>query len=356
MIKLKLPPFLRACNRSALLLFLSALIFVPQQDARAKDTAVRAVLNREYLPAVLEMIRGAKKSVHVIQYEWIRFGAVVDIERELIKAEKRGVKVSILLDDSVSATKKMIGLLTRDGFDVKLDETAEFREPGDKTTHAKAILVDGEKLILGSTNFSDKAIGENNEANIYMESGEAGKAFLSYFDQLRKNAEREPVAGPCHMDGVDVIFNRQYLPTVHPLFRNAKKRIFVALYGINIGPPHSAARELIDDLKQAHDRGVDVRVMIDRSTGEFSDKTMEINVEAREYFDKLGIPVKFDSTDVITHAKILVADDAAVVGGTNWGHGPLELYNDCNAVVRRPDVVKKLSGAFLNIWNGAKQF
>lgn len=326
------------------------------KDQAPRTTSVRAVLNREYLPEVLGMIRTAKESVQVIQFEWIAYGPVVEIEEALEAAARRGVKVRMLLDDSVKTTRQAVGRLAARGFEVKLDETKKYGESGDKTTHAKVFLVDKKKLILGSTNCSSHAIDKNNEANIYLESAEAGAAVAAYFDQLWSNAALEPDVQPCRLGDFDLIFNRQYVPTVTELFRKARKRIHVVLYGMNLGRENSTVRELIGELSKAKKRGVDVRFMLDQSTGEFFKKGKELNDEARDYFDEMGIPMKYDSLDVITHAKVVLVDNLAVVGGTNWGHGPLHQYNDCNAVVRRADAVKKLSDAFLKLWSGASRF
>lgn len=312
---------------------------------------MRAVINREYLPAVLEMIGSAQKSIHVIQYEYVHYGAVRQIESALIDAVRRGVKVRMILDDTVDHTKKSIDRLKKNGIDVKLDETFSYGEAGDKTTHAKAILVDGEKFILGSTNFSAKSIEDNNEANLYIASPEAGKRFKNYFERLWKNAAAEPTTPAARLGDADLIFNRQYLPTMLDLFQNAKKRIYVVMYSMNMDRRWPSIRRLSDELEKAKSRGVDVRIVLDQSAGSFAEKTLEFNDDAKRVFAKAGIELRLDSKEVITHAKVLIVDDAAVVGGTNWGHGPLDLYNDCNAIVRRPELVRKFSDMFLSLWN-----
>jgi len=319
------------------------------------DSAV-AVLNREYLPAVLDMIGDARRSVRIIQYEYVSYGAVREIEKAILAAARRGVSVRMLVDDSVRASRKNVEWLAKKGIDVKLDETREYREPGDRTTHAKMILVDHQRVMVGSTNFSDKSISDNNEANVRLDHPAAAKAAGAYFDELWNDASKEPAVSPFRSADVDLIFNRQYLPAVTQLFQTAKRRVYVVLYGANVGRPGSSVRELIDALASAVRRDVDVRVILDKSGGSFAEKTLKFSQEAAGAMEKAGVAVKFDSEEVITHAKVLVVDDAVVVGGTNWGYGPLHEYNDINVIVRRPDVVGRFAERFLAMWKGDQRF
>ncbi|MBI4178943.1 hypothetical protein HY522_05950 [bacterium] len=325
-------------------------------SAAADSNAIQAVLGREYLPAVLEMIGAAKNSVRIIQYEYVSYGAVRRIEDAILAAARRGVDVRVLIDDTVRASRRNVERLAEKGIAIKLDETREYGEPGDKTTHAKMIWVDDQRFIVGSTNFSDKSISDNNEANVCLADPAAAKQVRAYFDRLWKNAADEPDLEPFRSAEADVLFNRQYLRAVKRLFQTAQTRIYVVLYGINVGPPGSAARDLIGEMERAKKRGVDVKVLLDKSGGTFAEKTLKFNREAQVYMEKAGIAVKFDSDEVITHAKVLVVDGAAVVGGTNWGHGPLNLYNDINVVVRRPEAVARYAEAFLALWSGARRF
>lgn len=333
------------------------ILFAAEQPATVPASPdVRVVLNRDYLPAARELIRSARKTLDIIQYEYVDYGAVLTIEKEIRAAMERGVKVKMLLDDGVGATRKNVARLSALGIDAKLDETARYREPGDKTTHAKMILADERSFLVGSTNFSDKSISDNNESNVQVDGGAAGKSMKNYFVQLWANPSREPALELFFSADVDVLYNRHYLPAVRKLFQGAKKRIYVVVYGINIGPPGSGVRSLISDMKQAVARGVDVRVMADRSEGRFAEKTLELSEEARVFLEQNGIPMRFDTPEVITHSKVLVVDDAAVVGGTNWGKGPLNDYNDCNVVTRRPAVVRKLTDVFIRLWEGADRY
>lgn len=320
------------------------------------EESIRPVLNREYLPTVLEMLASAQISVRIIQYEYVSHGAVRDIEQAILAAARRGVDVKMLVDDTVKQSRRNVEWLAKRGIDVKLDETAEYGEPGDKTTHAKLILIDDRKVLIGSTNFSAKSIEANNEANVYLAGDSAGQAVRTYFDRLWADPVKEPGVEMCRLGNADIWFNRHYFPNALKLFQGARKRIYVIVYGMNVGPPGSKVRDLLAELARAKKRGVDVRVMLDASEGKFAEKNMEFNDEAVRFIESAGVPAKFDSTGIVSHAKILLVDDIAVVGGTNWGRGPLELYNDCNVAVRRMEAVRRFSEAFLSLWSGRPAF
>jgi len=80
----------------------------------------------------------------------------------------------------------------KNGIDVFYDNVATY-------THNKVIVVDGEIVILGSTNWSDSALRRNNETSALIKSGEFARAILSGFSDIaidyeasKSKEEREP--------------------------------------------------------------------------------------------------------------------------------------------------------------------
>lgn len=341
------------CVKTAFRVFaVLVMSFGATASAADESAGVHVVVNRDYLPAALELIRGAKKSLRIIQYEYLSHGAVRKIEQAILDAAGRGVSVKMLVDDSVESSWKNVTWLAKKGIDIKLDETAGYRKPGDRTTHAKIILADDRAVIVGSTNFSNASIEKNNESNLLVTHPRIGGAVRAYFDHLWEKPAVEPDLQPVRTGDVEIWFNRNYEPNVRAMFQKATRRIHIVLYGLNVGPRGSKVRRLIDELKAAKDRGVDVRVLLDRSDGKFAQKNMEISREAQSLLEGMGIPFKFDSAGVITHSKIILVDDRAVIGGTNWGRGPLDEYNDCNIATARPAAVAAISDYLQRLWDG----
>ncbi len=95
---------------------------------------------------------------------------------------------------------------------------------------------------------------------------------------------------------------------VSGMIQHARRRVLIEVY--EIGRP-----DLIREMSAARGRAVDVRVI--------TDPTVTASRRSAARLDALGVPERFypvdDSARQIDHVKLLVADDAASVGGMNWG-------------------------------------
>src|SRR4029453_2611900 len=83
---------------------------------------------------------------------------------------------------------------------------------------------------------------------------------------------------------------------------SAQKHVLVQAYAFTSAP---IAKALLD----AHKRGVDVQVLLDKSnvTAQYSSTTFLTNA---------AIPVSIDSQHAIAHNKIMIIDDATVITGS----------------------------------------
>jgi len=144
---------------------------------------VRLLANQEYFPLLEEKIRSAGDEILVSMYLF----RTTDNERnlatrlreDLISAASRGVKVTVLLEKERRERKgaslnddnrRTAALLSRGGVKVYFDSP-------DVTTHTKLVVIDRRFVFVGSHNFSDSALGHNNEASVMVDSPEmAAKA------------------------------------------------------------------------------------------------------------------------------------------------------------------------------------
>lgn len=139
------------------------------------------VTNRDYGPAVLELIKSAKESIHITSlelkyYENYKDSSVNEVVRELVAAHNRGVDVKILIDE-YSKENNAYDLLKAAGVNVRWDDNRT-------TTHAKLVIIDGKTVLLGSTNFSHYSLEKNHEANIIIRDKKTAEQFEEYFKSL----------------------------------------------------------------------------------------------------------------------------------------------------------------------------
>lgn len=300
--------------------------------ARAAGTA-QPVVNREYLPAVLELINAATNSIEFVQLEMHDDRAVQAIEAALAAAVQRGVQVRGLLDDGVDFNAAAVARLLAQGGDAKLDTPA-------KMTHSKMIIVDGRKVLLGSTNWTGNSMGNNNETNVLLDDPVLADLFGRYFAALWADSAAEPDLPAVESGAVKTLVNRQYFPEVLGLFNAATQRIRVVMYGISYSPKYAGGKvnQLVEALAAARARGVDVTVVIDLS--DYNELLNKVNRPAKEFLAGAGVTVFDDPATTTTHAKLIVADNAVVVGSVNWGKDALEVRNETCVMVRDPAVAE----------------
>ena len=312
----------------------------------AEEGSLTAVVNDEWEAVAMELLQGAKETIHVVHFECNKDQTISNIVQELALAVKRGVKVQVLLEGDVDDNHYRVDELMEKGVSAKLDSTKRY-------THAKLIIVDSAKVLLGSTNLSYKSILYNNETNLLLESPSVGKFYVAYAQSLWDDPETTPSLASVSEPEIGLkqtLRGDDYFPAAQALIENAKERVYLVVYGFNLNPkyPDSDVHKLAQALGEAWKRGLDVKVIVELS--DYNDTLNEVNATAVSYLGGECVPVRFDPLDEITHAKLLVADDAVIVGTNNWGHGGFHLYQEVGAVTDNAGAVTKLADYFLTLW------
>ncbi len=159
------------------------------------DAKVKPIYNREYMPALHEVLQNAKKSIHIAMFTFRYYpnypnDANSVIIGDLIAAKKRGVDVKVILDCSEwnrsnTLQNKMVGdSLKKVGIEVYYD-------PVDVTTHDKLIIVDDSITIVGSHNWSFYALERNNEASVMIVSPGVARQYEEHFQDILRLSTRE---------------------------------------------------------------------------------------------------------------------------------------------------------------------
>jgi len=146
-----------------------------------------------YARVLLTLLPQAKTSVHVVMYRASYYpgfpGSLSnEILQGLIAASGRGLDVRILLDDcafypeSAEANLEAALYLHLHGVETRFDDPTE-------TTHAKLVLIDGETVLLGSTNWNYYSLEKNNEVDLVLAHLPAvATVYESYFHLLWRRA------------------------------------------------------------------------------------------------------------------------------------------------------------------------
>lgn len=110
--------------------------------------------DREAASRVTALLRSAKKTIQVAMFTWTRS----DFSQELIEASKRGVKVEAVVDRYAGkgANSKVVKMLDEAGISIRLSTSQGL-------LHHKFAYIDGEILINGSANWTERAFVENDD-------------------------------------------------------------------------------------------------------------------------------------------------------------------------------------------------
>jgi phosphatidylserine/phosphatidylglycerophosphate/cardiolipin synthase-like enzyme len=162
---------------------------------------VEPITNRTFFPAMHEALLSATRSIIVVQ----RSITMADRPRsvagqpvlpgqppsevnvlldDLIAAQKRGVDVTVVIDQTVgmedSTNNESAAYLKAHGVRV-------LREDLETQTHAKFVVIDDDLVSVGSTNWTPPALESGNEASVLIRSRDVNKVYRDYVHALLEN-------------------------------------------------------------------------------------------------------------------------------------------------------------------------
>jgi len=151
-----------------------------------QNVTITLLPNEAYYMWALKLIERANKSIHIAVYvmkydsnEPPSSDPVNMLLLKLVEAKNRGVDVKVVVDDATLRSYPMtIQYLKTNGISVRLDPK------GGVTTHAKIVIVDGEWIIIGSHNWTESALSNNNECSVLICSNSLAAKVEEYFNGL----------------------------------------------------------------------------------------------------------------------------------------------------------------------------
>ncbi len=183
-------------------ILLTLFLAVPAYSYQAD---VEVIPPGKYAEITQREIGQAKTSIHLTMYlialpPTRRGSAVYTLVDALMEAKDRGVEVRVVLDENYDwdgkGSRSVRGVshknepaaraLQARGVHVSFDDAATL-------THAKALVIDGRTVIIGSTNWSEAALTRNVEANVLIRSEAVAQALLAQFAGAGREGAGTPV-------------------------------------------------------------------------------------------------------------------------------------------------------------------
>lgn len=296
--------------------------------------------------SVLDMINSAQKSIDIAAYGWV---SIEKLDNAIKAAVERGVKFRFVYDYTSKPlyypdSEKMAELASVSQNDNKQDK-ASHRE---YLMHNKFMVVDGEKVMTGSLNFSDTDYSAFNSNFVaFINSKEIAKVYTDEFEQMlsgkfhkekkkRANYSKFTVGN----SEVQVYFSPQdKIITDHVVnyVNSAKKYIYIPAFVIT-------HKELEKSLLSAYKRGVDVKLIIDATNSNAQKSSVNT---LRDY----KIPVKIENFAGKIHSKSIIIDDEYILAGSMNFSRSGECFNDENMlIIKNPRFAKFYREFFEYLW------
>lgn len=293
------------------------------------DLTTNLVPNRncetEVCKEILSHIKNSKKSIDMAIYGYSR---VPEVEKALIEAKKRGVKIRLVYDSDSKGGN--IYPDTKDFLNIVIDNISDKNSSEvNKLMHNKFYIFDDEILITGSANLSRTDMsGYNTNSIVVFKSSEIAKIYKNEFEQMYNgNFHNEKISKNKLNYLLDKIkINICFSPQdkgienlVLPIVNNAKDYIYIPTFVLT-------EKRLTEALINAKRRGVDVRIIMDALNSSMKhSKTKELR--------QAGIPVKAENYAGKMHSKSMIIDNKyTIIGSMNFSNSG-ENYNDENFVV-----------------------
>ena len=302
-------------------------------------------------PALLADLEKAEKSIF-LEFFIISQGKMwQDVEDILRRKAAQGVDVRLIYDDFGS----LLGL-PKD-FVVRMERAHIRCIPFNPVVpllslvmnhrdHRKIVVIDGTVAYTGGVNLADEYInaeqrfGYWKDAALRVEGDAAWNftvMFLNFWNAFRPSETDYSAFRPQHsahpvQDGIVQPYADSPLdeePVAETVYLNllARAEQYVYIYT----PYLAVGEEMLDALKNAAKRGVDVRLVLPG----IPDKKLVFRLSRSYYLPLLRAGVRiYEFTPGFLHAKCYVSDDrAAVVGSINMDYRSLFLHFECGALL-----------------------
>lgn len=143
---------------------------------------METIIGNEFPKKVIPLINEAKKTIDVIVFDWRWYpqdpGAQVQLfNQAVIRAVRRGVKVRVIANND-----EIVRILKDNGCDAKRIATK-------RLVHSKLMIIDNNKVITGSHNYTQSAFQMNLELSVILNLEET-TAFSGFFQNLFNNYGR----------------------------------------------------------------------------------------------------------------------------------------------------------------------
>ena len=276
------------------------------------------------------LIRSAHDQVLVEVYELGR----PDLVDALTAARRHGVKVRVIVDPTVDASRESAARLSSAGVPVRPYPVDDRRHQID---HVKMLVADGEAAV-GGMNWGVRS-DRNHDYVLETRIAADLDRLLRVFEQDWSLAGGHPA--PLHRLSYAVAQTapgdeiRQMLEAA---LATATRHILAEIYTLT-------DPRVVVELVRAHRRGIDVRLVLDPNQA--------YNLRSAALLRSAGVGVRWYPVPpgVLLHAKIGLFDATLILGSANWTTSGLGVNHELDIKTEDPQAVAAYGSRFESDWN-----
>jgi len=146
------------------------------------------------------------------------------------------------------------------------------------------------------------------------------------------------------------LLDRGYFNLTLETINSAQKSIDIAMFEFRFYESNNShVRQLLEALIDAHNRGVEVRALLDASDWSYS-HTIE-NKKTVDYLIEKGVNAKLDTPFTTMHSKIWIIDDSLIIGSTNLGYSAVDDNNEASILIENKEIADEYRDYFEYLWS-----
>gem|GEM_PF-3606394 len=290
--------------------------------------AEASLADKTTLKAMFDVLDHATTTLDIAHFEANDDPIVDALLNSLKKAQARGVKVRVMLDDDVAENQLAIDTLVGEGIDARLDNAS-------RTLHDKLIIADKAVTLFGSTNWSETSLKYSHEANLLLRDAAVGQKASAYFQALWDDPQDLKDLPRVTTPHAVVAFDRDTVDLLREQIRAASSRVLLVYYDISLASDEIQA--IVDEVVAAKGRGAQVTVILEYN--DWDEIVNDINADSAAWLRQKGIQVLADPVDEQTHAKLAICDDVVVVSSGNLSYESLYKDHEIAATSADPNVL-----------------
>ena len=300
----------------------------------ATATRTLIVVPDDTVLPVLGLVTLATRSVDVKQF-------TLDeprIIQALLDAHRRGVAVRVMLNPHRSS-----GSRANDDTLAALEQAqvaVQWTNPAFAVTHEKSMVVDGERALVATFNFSEKYFTQTRDYGIVTTDPAQVAQIAQGFEA---DWARVPFAPDEHAALLWSTTNSRRI--MSHFIDEAKRSLFVQ-------HPKFVDATVLGRLVEAQARGVHVKVLCGGKHG-ISDTDIPDTFSSLRILGRFGVKVRRQKKPKL-HAKLLLSDDGrALIGSMNIDRSAFDLRRELGIIVDDGPILERLITVFDRDWDDA---